>query len=349
MSHFSGPAARRRSRSAARKSRSAVFSCSGSAATNGVCGRIDQRTARVAPAAFVRRNALTPLKRVLARLSGVGALLDHAMNFLISGWAASTASIFAGSGLPVAGSGRRAAFSAWNASGVEAAKNGKLFIAMRHSWPSSVFSCSAMPRTAALLSGECGSLPGLEKRPRTGVDGCENTRAVDSCAAAGVGAKVPTMQMPLACARRTPGCCVPEASAVLTIVWGVTFLLPNQPPIQAKRTASAMMISAIGSNNSGEPWRGLGGDMEVTLLKGSWYIQPENSVANCRMINKLMRAAPCGAVASTVLLSVTVQRARLNCARILEVIDVASHYIFTCANVITCSSTVARRPLSCHV
>jgi hypothetical protein len=52
-----------------------------------------------------------------------------------------------------------------------------------------------------------------------------------------------------------------------------------------------------------------------------------NSVANCRMINKLMRAVPWGAVAQAVLLSVTAQREPPNCAKIPVVIDVASHYM----------------------
>ena len=99
-------------------------------------------------------------------------------------------------------------------------------------------------------------MPGLENRPSTGVEAWENTRAVDNCAAAGVGAKLPIMQMPLLCARRKPGCGEPDASAVLIMVCGVSFLLPIQPPTQAKARAIASTIKAIGNNKRGEPRRG---------------------------------------------------------------------------------------------
>src|SRR5690606_9069034 len=160
-------------------------------------GRIDQRTKRPVPSASMKRNALTLLYCVLVQLSDHGAVFAHLPNSRACGWAARNASIAAGSGLPVAGSGRLATVCSWNACGVATAKNGKLFNAMRHCGSPGPPNCNAMLRTRALLSAPCGLGPPIENLPSTACGVPENTRALDSARPSELPWNVPMTQTPL--------------------------------------------------------------------------------------------------------------------------------------------------------
>ncbi len=137
----------------------------------------------------MKRKAFTLLYPVFAQLLDQGADFAQAWKRAASGYRSRKAAILAGSGLPVAGSGREANSCAWNPAGVATAKNGKLFMAIRHSCPSSVRSDRARLRTRACASGPKGSPPPIDRRPCTGVRGCRNTRARDSVAALALGSK----------------------------------------------------------------------------------------------------------------------------------------------------------------
>jgi hypothetical protein len=54
---------------------------------------------------------------------------------------------------------------------------GVLFMAVRHCSPSADLNCSAMLRTGALASAAAGFVPGIAKRPVTGVRTWSNTCA----------------------------------------------------------------------------------------------------------------------------------------------------------------------------
>ena len=223
-----------------------------SAATNAARGRIDQRTAN-RPCAFVRWKALMQLKRVLPRLSDLGAVLAQAWNAEISGCAASTACIFSGSGLPVAGSGLPASFIAWNACGVAAAKKGKLFIAMRHSWPSSVFSCTAMPRTGEAPSGAYGLLEGAEKRPITAIDGCENAPPSTGWPPRAWARDVPAKQTPCCGRAGIPALACPTSGRSPSFFAGSAGNCRTSRRPTQNSTAMASRIRAIGNSSSKEP------------------------------------------------------------------------------------------------
>lgn len=89
---------------------------------------------------------------MLAKLSDQGADFAQAAKRCAAGCAAAYAAMRAGSGLPVAGSGAEARVCSKKACAEVAPKNGKLFIAIRHSLPSLPRSTSAMLRTRAWAS-----------------------------------------------------------------------------------------------------------------------------------------------------------------------------------------------------
>src|ERR1700722_18795893 len=98
-----GPLARRCCSSWLRKSTLACLRVSASISTTGACGCQRQRTARFWPCALVNQKLLTLLKVVSAQLLVHGAVLAHCWKACALGYLASTAAIFCGSGLPVAG------------------------------------------------------------------------------------------------------------------------------------------------------------------------------------------------------------------------------------------------------
>ncbi len=165
-------------------------------------------------------------------------------------------------------------------SGVATTKNGKLFIAVRHCWPSSLRSSSAMLRTRAVASAPCGSPPPIDMRPSTGTDAWVNTRAEDSARAWPLPSKWPLTHMPLLCARRKPGCGGPPASMASVMRCAVSRCgPPSQPALQAKAAASRAAIAAMAT--SGRQGRGRGGgvggvgsgwDMGRLLWRRRWGV-----------------------------------------------------------------------------
>src|SRR3546814_159612 len=107
-----------------------------------------------------------------------------------------------GIGLPVAGSGRAARWSATKASGVATGKIGVWSIAKRHISPSGPVSCSAMARKTLRPSVAKGRPPPVEKRPITAWRPERSSGVRDRVPAPPLASKYPVKQTPFAWARR---------------------------------------------------------------------------------------------------------------------------------------------------
>src|SRR3984957_500587 len=143
------------------------------------------------------------------------------MSGFASGWLATYAFNFSGSGMPVFGSGFDASMASLKDAGEPAAKIGTLIMGMCCKPPPARRNSRAMPRGAGAASGTSGLPPPNEKRATKGMAFPVNSGERLSGAAAAVPTNSPAAQVPLMWFLRWPGCTPKVPSKDSIICWGV--------------------------------------------------------------------------------------------------------------------------------
>src|SRR5580698_1462100 len=128
------------------------------------------------------------------------------MRGFASGWLATYAFNFSGSGMPVFGSGFDASMASLNEAGEDAAKIGTLIMVMCCKPPLARRNSRAIPRGAGAASGTSGLPPPSENRATTGMDLPVNNGDRLSAAASAVPTNSPAAHVPLMWFLRWPGC-----------------------------------------------------------------------------------------------------------------------------------------------